>query len=48
MKMAQEYKKRWRFKIFLFFCSGGHLVYQSEMILANFVEIHLGNISVKF
>ena len=30
------------------FSSGGHLVYQSEMILAIFVGSHLGNIPTKF
>ena len=36
------------FKDFSIFSSGGHLVYQSGMILAILVGSHLGNIPMKF
>ena len=36
------------FKDFSFFSPGGHLVYQSKMILAILVGSHLGNIPMKF
>ena len=36
------------FKDFSIFSSGGHLVYQSETILAILVGSHLGNIPMKF
>ena len=36
------------FKDFSIFSSGGHLVYQTEMILAILVGSHLGNIPMKF
>ena len=36
------------FKIFSILSSGGHLVYQSRMILAILVGSHLSNIPMKF
>ena len=48
MKSAQGCKRSWRFKIFLFFSSGGHFVYWSGMILAILVRSQLGNIPAKF
>ena len=36
------------FKDFSIFSSGGHLVYQSGMILAILVGSHIGNIPMKF
>ena len=50
MKLAYGYRKTWRsrFLDFSIFSSGGHLVYQSGMILAILVGSHLGIILVKF
>ena len=48
MKSAQGYGRGLHRKIFLFFSSGGHFVYQSNKILAVFLEGHLGNIPEKF
>ena len=47
MKSAQGYRRSWRFKIFLYFRSGGHFVFWSGMFLAILVGSHLGNIPVK-
>ena len=47
MKSAQGYRKSWRLKIFLFFSSGGHLVFRSGRVLAILVGSNLGNIPVK-
>ena len=48
MKSAQGYRKSWRLKIFLFFSSGGLLVYRSGTVLAILIGSYLGNIPVKF
>ena len=47
MKLAQGYRWSWRLKIFLFFSSGGHLVYRSRTILAILIGSRLVNILVK-
>ena len=48
MKSAQGYRRSRRLKIFLFFSSGGHLVFRSRRILGILVGSHLGNIPMKF